>query len=173
MFFITDDLRVMLGFPGDLVQILLNCGIKNVSRIAEQFSFIEPNVKESTQKGGTIRVKMMQRKSEGKIVVAEASENFIDVLFSFLTIPLDSVLELVLAAEGFLSPFYRCPHVFPNIRSRDPPEFHYCYSFNAGHKVIESSVVNKRLDPKSQKPSSSNSWGYVEKNSFVVTDDLV
>ncbi|KAK8502070.1 hypothetical protein V6N13_027287 [Hibiscus sabdariffa] len=99
MFFITDDLRVMLGFPGDLVQILLNCGIKNVSRIAEQFSFIEPNVKESTQKGGTIRVKMMQRKSEGKIVVAEASENFIDVLFSFLTIPLDSVLELVLAAE--------------------------------------------------------------------------
>ncbi|KAK8514979.1 hypothetical protein V6N12_001144 [Hibiscus sabdariffa] len=244
MFFITDDLRVMLGFPGDLVQILLNRGIKNVIRIEEkvveigskemtellihslfsnttltdvflrkqgnrhctpildeQFSFIEPKVKESTEKGEKIRVKMMLRKSDGKIVLAEASEIFIDLLFSFLTIPLDSVLELILAAVGNLTlgsisnlfrdlntifsisnqknsqlgvlpPFYSCPNVFPNIRCRDPPEFHFCYTFKSGHRVIESSVVNKPLDPKSQKPSSSNSWGYVEKNSFVVTDDL-
>ncbi|KAL4291982.1 hypothetical protein GQ457_14G023690 [Hibiscus cannabinus] len=32
MFFITDDLRVMQGFPGDLVQFLLNMGFENASR---------------------------------------------------------------------------------------------------------------------------------------------
>ncbi|KAK8514957.1 hypothetical protein V6N11_072762 [Hibiscus sabdariffa] len=75
---------------------------------------------------------------------------------------------------GVHPPFYSRPNVFPYFSSWDPPEFHFCYTFYA-HMVIESSVVNKPLDPKSQKPSSSNSWGYVEieKNSFVVTDDLV
>ncbi|KAK8576924.1 hypothetical protein V6N13_121923 [Hibiscus sabdariffa] len=36
MFFVTDDLRVMQGFPGDLFQFLLNLGFKNASRIDEK-----------------------------------------------------------------------------------------------------------------------------------------
>ncbi|KAK8540844.1 hypothetical protein V6N13_038587 [Hibiscus sabdariffa] len=35
-FFVTDDLRVMQGLPGDLIQFLLNMGFENVSRIEEK-----------------------------------------------------------------------------------------------------------------------------------------
>ncbi|GMI87114.1 hypothetical protein like AT5G01140 [Hibiscus trionum] len=246
MFFITDDLRVTKGFPGDLVRILLDQGIKNTSRIEEkvvgigskemtdllvhsliskttlsdvflrkqgvrrsnpmfdkQFSFIPPNKKKSTEKCGKTSVKMVLRKSDRKIVLVEAGENFVDLLFSFLTFPLESVLELVIRAKdnltlgyisnlfrdlntifsvsnqkdwekGVLPPFYSCPNEFPNIRSQDPPEFHYCYSLAfVNRSSREASTVNKPLDPKSPKPSTTNSSGYVEKNSFVVTDELV
>ncbi|KAL4292131.1 hypothetical protein GQ457_14G023680 [Hibiscus cannabinus] len=172
------------------------------SMFDEQFSFITPNEKESTEKGRKTRVKTMLRKSDTKIVLAEASEDFVDLLFSFLTVPLESVLELVLGAKGHLTmgsisnlfrdlntifsisnqkdsqkgvlpPFYSCPPEFPNIRSRDPLEFYYRYTFILVKRPYESSVVNKPLDPKSPKPSTTNSSGYIEKNSFVVTDDLV
>ncbi|GMI87119.1 hypothetical protein like AT3G09140 [Hibiscus trionum] len=171
------------------------------TRVCSPFSFKAPNRKESTEKDGKTRVKTMLRKSERKIVLVEASENFVDLLFSFLTIPLESVLELVLGTEGNLTlgsifnlfrdlnivfslskqkdsqkgvlpPFYSCPYEFPNIRSRDPHEFLYGYTLVLVKSPHEGEVVNKPLDPKSPKPSTTNSLGYVEKNSFVVTDDL-
>ncbi|KAL4291738.1 hypothetical protein GQ457_14G023670 [Hibiscus cannabinus] len=238
MFFVTDDLRVMQGFPGDLIQFLLDMGFKNVGRIEEKvvefgskemthllihslfskttltdvflkkqvnsptspildehFSFIVPSEMELTEKVRKIRVKMLLRKSDGKILHVEASEKFVDLLFTFLTIPLESVLELILGAKGNLTlgsisnlfrdlnsifsesnqessqkgvlpPFYSCPNVFPNIRSRDPP---ICIE-------VESSLLfcRKPLDPKSPVLCSTNSSGYVQKNSlFVITDDLV
>ncbi|XP_040953058.1 uncharacterized protein [Gossypium hirsutum] len=175
-FFITDDLRIMQGLPGDLIQSLLNFGIKNVSLIEEkvleigsaemcnllshlfiskmtltdvflrkqgilsstamldeQFMLVRaPNMKESNENDGKRSVKIMLRKSDSKLLYAEASANFVDLLFSFLTIPLESVLELV---DGRLLTF---------------------------------------MDPKSPTPNTENSSGYVEKNSlFVITDNLV
>ncbi|KAL4291406.1 hypothetical protein GQ457_14G023710 [Hibiscus cannabinus] len=242
LFFITDDLRVMQGFPGDLIQLLLNLRFKNASRIEEKvleigskqmtdllihslfskttltdvflrkqrilrsapmfelFSFIAPNEKESTEKDVKTRVKTVRRKSNGKIVLAEASENFVDLLFSFLTIPLESVMELVLGAngnrtlgsisnlfrdlstifslskqknseKGVLPPFYSCPNEFPNIRSRDPPVYYYCKPYVGFSGELK--VIKKPMDPKSPELSTENSSGYVEKNSFVVTDGLV
>ncbi|KAK8519537.1 hypothetical protein V6N12_025572 [Hibiscus sabdariffa] len=249
MFFITDDLRVLQGSSEDLIQFLLNLGIKNVNLIEEKFveiglremtdilihsmisktmltdvflrkqgigssslllnerpSFKAPIIKETAEKDGRTRVKMMLRKSDMKLLYAESSEKFVDLLFSFLSIPLESVLELILGAKcnlalgstanlfrdlnamfsvsnqkksqkGVLPPFYSCPNEFPNIRSRDPPEF--CYSFTKRSSTFpfntfhEATVINKPLDPKSPKPSATNSLGYVEKNLFVITDDLV
>ncbi|KAK8496613.1 hypothetical protein V6N13_027283 [Hibiscus sabdariffa] len=248
MFFVTDDLRVMQGFPGDLFQFLLNLGFKNASRIDEKVvqigskqmtdllihslfskttladvflrnhgivscapmldersSFIAPNVNETAEKDVKTRVKMMLRKSDRKVLYAEASEKFVDLLFTFLTIPLDSVLELVLGANGNLTlgsisnlfrdlntifsisnqqnsqlgvlpPFYSCANEFPNIRSRDPPQFYYRYTFihhRCPRRSREARVVNKPLDPKSPMLITTNSSGYVAKNTFVVTDDLV
>ncbi|KAK8514960.1 hypothetical protein V6N13_121905 [Hibiscus sabdariffa] len=248
MFFVTDDLRVMQGFPGDLFQFLLNLGFKNASRIDEKvveigskemtdllihslfskttltdvflrkhgivsrtpilderLSFIAPNINETAEKDGKTRVKMMLRKSDRKVLYAEASEKFVHLLFTFLTIPLDSVLELVLGAngnltlgsisnlfrdlntifsisnqknshKGVLPPFYSCPNEFPNIRSQDPPQFYYCYTFihhRRPRRYHEARVVNKPLDPKSPMLITTNSSGYVAKNTFVVTDDLV
>ncbi|MBA0581522.1 hypothetical protein Gorai_023698, partial [Gossypium raimondii] len=133
MFFITDDLRVMHGLPGDLMNILLNLGINNVCQIEEkvvdissnemsnllshslfskttltdvflrkqstmfvqQFMLVAPNVKERTEKDSKTRVKIMLRKSDRKILYGEANEDFVDLLFSFLTIPLESALELL------------------------------------------------------------------------------
>ncbi|KAK8502075.1 hypothetical protein V6N13_038588 [Hibiscus sabdariffa] len=143
---------------------------------------------------------MLLRKSDRKVLYAEVSENFVELLFCFLTIPLESVLELVLGLKGnptlgsisnlfrdlntlfpvskeknsqkrLLPPFYSCPNEFPNIRSLDPPSFIVCSFVNCKK---ESNVLRKPLDPKYRKWSSENSLLYVEKNLlFVVSDDLV
>ncbi|KAK8514978.1 hypothetical protein V6N11_072781 [Hibiscus sabdariffa] len=209
------------------------------------------------------------RKSDGKILQVEASKNLVHLVFSFLTIALESVLDLILGAKGNLTlgsisnlfrdlktifsisehnifpisvlppfyhcpsefpnirsryppahiiyyympvykgessvrkipldpkspelstedfivsnqnnsqkgvlpPFYSCPVEFPNIRSRDPPQYYYCYNvYNLSNVNREYRVINKPIDPKSPKWITVNSLGYLEKKSFVVTDDLV
>ncbi|KAL4369736.1 hypothetical protein GQ457_05G015560 [Hibiscus cannabinus] len=180
----------------------------------EQFVLVGPNVKgmtnnigkEGAGNDGRTSVKIMLRKSDSKILYAEASENFVDLLFSFLTIPLEFVLELLASKDdlpvesifnlfedlniftkkmntrkGVLPPFYSCPNEFPSVRSRGPPTY-YCYSVprpNGLYYCLTSSNNQisrplRLLDPKSPKPNTTNSSGYVEKNSlFVVTDDLV
>ncbi|XP_020201856.1 uncharacterized protein LOC109787715 [Cajanus cajan] len=42
-----------------------------------------------------IKVKIMQRKSNGKILFAQGNKDFVDFLFSFLTIPLGGVVHLM------------------------------------------------------------------------------
>ncbi|KAA3464857.1 DUF674 family protein [Gossypium australe] len=222
MFFITDDLRIMQALPGNLMNILLNLGIKNVCQIEEkvvdissnemsnlfshslfskttltnvflrnqstmfvqQSTLVAPNVKERTEKDSKTRVKIMLRKSDRKIFNGEASEDFVDLLFSFLTIPLEFALELIggndLTAgsisnlfkdldtifsitkqnsyvNGILPPFYSCPIELPSICSQHPT---YGYL--------------NQLDPKSPILNETNSSGYIKKKSlFVITDDLV
>ncbi|MFQ6623283.1 hypothetical protein Gotur_002869 [Gossypium turneri] len=228
MFFITVNLRVMHGLPGDLMNILLNLGINNVCQIEEkvvdissnemsnllshslfskttltdvflrkqstmfvqQFMLVAPNVEERTEKDSKTRVKIMLRKSDRKILYGEANEDFVDLLFSFLAIPLESALEL-LGGKGFpvgsisnllkdldttfsitkqknyqdgiLPPFYSCPIELPSICSQPPTE-----------NVHVSYGCLKQLDPKSPIPKNTNSTGYLKKKSvFVITDDLV
>lgn len=275
-FFITDDLRVMKGLPGDLIQFLNKLGIKDVNMnavkeleigskeifnllshsliskttltdvflrkqgtmLVERPLLIGPSAKETTAKDGKTRVKIMERKSDRKILYAEANEDFVDLLFSLLTIPLESVLQLVgdsyiMAGSIFnlfndlntifsiakpktlqdygwpkrifsflthplgsvyefvtksknskkvvLPPFYSCPNEIPDICSQQPPA--YCLvtdSSSENRRYYLDSAINKRegplklLDPKSPEPNTTNSSGYVEKNSlFVITDDLV
>ncbi|KAK5841455.1 uncharacterized protein LOC108466869 [Gossypium arboreum] len=275
-FFITDDLRVMKGLPGDLIQFLNKLGIKDVNMnavkeleigskeifnllshsliskttltdvflrkqgmmLVERPPLIGPSAKETTAKDGKTRVKIMERKSDRKILYAEANEDFVDLLFSLLTIPLESVLQLVgdsyiMAGSIFnlfndlntifsiakpktlqdygwpkrifsflthplgsvyefvtksknskkvvLPPFYSCPNEIPDICAQQPPA--YCLvtdSSSENRRYYLDSAINKRegplklLDPKSPEPNTTNSSGYVEKNSlFVITDDLV
>ncbi|KAK8576923.1 hypothetical protein V6N13_121922 [Hibiscus sabdariffa] len=109
----------------------------------------------------------MQRKSDGKILHVQANEDFVDLVFSFLTIPLESVFEMVLGAKGNLtlgsiSNLFRDLNTIYvlSIQSKQLPEREY-------------RVINKPIDPKSPKWITVNSLGYLEKKSFVVTDDLV
>ncbi|TYH32497.1 hypothetical protein ES288_A01G257000v1, partial [Gossypium darwinii] len=208
MFFITDDLTVMHGLPGDLMNILLNLGINNVCQIEEKvvdissnemlnllshslFSkttltdsmLVAPNVKVTTEKDSKTRVKIMLRKSDRKILYGEASEDFVDLLFSFLTIPLEFALELLGGKgnltmgsisnlfkdldtifsitkqnsylNGILPPFYSCPIELPSICSQHPT------------KILHSSYgYLKQLDPKSPIPNATNSRGYFKKKSL-------
>ncbi|MFQ6623282.1 hypothetical protein Gotur_001740 [Gossypium turneri] len=169
MFFITDGLVVMKGLPGNLIQFLHKLGIKNFHQIKEEVLEIDsyesllvaPNMEETAENDVKTRAKIIPRK--------------------FLTIPFDSVLELLLGSnltigsisyllqdlnimlsitepknskKAVLQPFYSCLKEFPSICS----------------EVRFSSF----LDPKSPNPNSSFSSGYVLKNSsFLVTDDLV
>ncbi|KAK5841452.1 hypothetical protein PVK06_003773 [Gossypium arboreum] len=228
LFFITDDLRVMQAFPGNLINFLLNLGIYDVCQIeekvvdisskeinllshsliskttltdvflrkqttmfVEQSMLVAPNMKETTEKNSKTRVKITLRKSDRKILYGEANEDFVDLLFSFLTIPLECALELLgdkgnltvgsiynlsknldttfsitkqnSYLNGILPPFYSCPIELPSICSQQSTTFHHhCYG------------ILKQLDPKSPNPNSSNSRGYIKKKSqFVITDDLV
>ncbi|KAA3464861.1 DUF674 family protein [Gossypium australe] len=205
--FITDGLVVMKGLPGKLIQFLHKLRIKNFHQIKEEVLGIDsyettltdaflrkqrilsgvksllvaPNMEETVENDVNTSVKIILRKSDRKILFAETNENFVDLLFSFLTIPFDSVLELLPGSnptigsisyllqdlnimlsitdpknskKAVLQPFYSCPKEFPSICS----------------EVMFSSF----LDPKSPNPNSSFSSGYVLKNSsFRVTDDLV
>ncbi|KAK8973807.1 hypothetical protein V6N11_032937 [Hibiscus sabdariffa] len=175
----------------------------------EQFVLVGPNMegmtnnigKERAGNDGGTSVKIMLRKSDSKILYAEASENFVDLLFSFLTIPLEFVLELLGSKDdlpvesifnlfkdlntfpkkmntrrGVLPPFYSCPNEFPSVRG--PPTY-YCYSvprlngLNC-YLTCSNNHISRPLRLLDPKPNTTNSSGYVEKNSmYVVTDDLV
>ncbi|XP_016752490.1 uncharacterized protein [Gossypium hirsutum] len=208
MFFITDGLVVMKGLPGNLIQFLHNWESRiffirskkkfwklihmrttltdaflRKQRIlsGEKSLLVAPNMEETVENDVKTSVKIILRKSDWKISFAETNEDFVGLLFSFLTIPFDSVLELLLGSnltigsisyllqdlnimlsitepkyskKAVLQPFYSCPKEFPSICS----------------EVRFSSF----LDPKSPNPNSRYSSGYVLKNSsFLVTDDLV
>ncbi|XWS67182.1 hypothetical protein CRYUN_Cryun05aG0265600 [Craigia yunnanensis] len=196
IFFITDDLRVMQGLPGGLIEYLRSLGLNNVNLLAEevlqigleemsnllthsliskttltdvflrkqrilsntptldkQFAFIPTHKKESTSNDSKTSVKIMLRKSDRKILYAEAGEDFIDLIFSFLTIPIESVLKLLggiisvgcisnlfrdlntkwsitkeeSSQKAVLPPYYSCLNKFPDILSREPPAY-YCFS---------------------------------------------
>ncbi|TYI99070.1 hypothetical protein E1A91_D01G261800v1 [Gossypium mustelinum] len=68
---------------------------KQGTMLVERPLLIGPSTKETTAKDGKTRVKILERKSDRKILYAEANEDFVDLLFSLLTIPLESVLQLV------------------------------------------------------------------------------
>ncbi|MBA0849216.1 hypothetical protein Goshw_013098, partial [Gossypium schwendimanii] len=163
---------------------------KQSTMFVQQFMLVAPNVEERTEKDSKTRVKIMLRKSDRRILYGEANEDFVDLLFSFLAIPLESALEL-LGGKGFpvgsisnllkdldttssitkqknyqdgiLPPFYSCPIELPSIRSQPPTK-----------NVHVSYGCLKQLDPKSPIPKETNSTGYLKKKSmFVITDDLV
>ncbi|KAG4216169.1 hypothetical protein ERO13_A01G224566v2 [Gossypium hirsutum] len=68
---------------------------KQGTMLVERPLLIGPSTMETTAKDGKTRVKILKRKSDRKILYAEANEDFVDLLFSLLTIPLESVLQLV------------------------------------------------------------------------------
>ncbi|PPD82680.1 hypothetical protein GOBAR_DD20397 [Gossypium barbadense] len=159
LFFITDDLRVMQALPGNLINFLLNLSIYDVCQIEEKVVDISsnesmlgaPNMKETTEKDSKTRVKITLRKSDRKILYGEANEDFVGLLFSFLTIPLESALELLgdkgnltvgsiynlsknldttfsitkqkNYQDGILPPFYSCPTELPSISSQKPTPY--------------------------------------------------
>ncbi|KAK8371549.1 hypothetical protein V6Z11_A01G250200 [Gossypium hirsutum] len=200
MFFITDGLVVMKGLPEEVLEIdsyemsnLLSYSLVSRTTLTDAFLrkqrilsgekslLVAPNMEETVENDVKTSVKIILRKSDWKISFAETNEDFVGLLFSFLTIPFDSVLELLLGSnltigsisyllqdlnimlsitepkyskKAVLQPFYSCPKEFPSICS----------------EVRFSSF----LDPKSPNPNSRYSSGYVLKNSsFLVTDDLV
>ncbi|XP_016728791.1 uncharacterized protein [Gossypium hirsutum] len=62
----------------------------------EKSLLVAPNMEETVEIDVKTRVKIILRKSDRKILFAETSEDFVDLLFSFLTIPFDSELNIPL-----------------------------------------------------------------------------
>ncbi|XP_052482591.1 uncharacterized protein LOC105787125 [Gossypium raimondii] len=117
----------------------------------------------------------------GKILFAETNEDFVDLLFSFLTIPFDSVLELLLGSNltiGSISYLLQDLNIMLSITEPKNSKKAVLQPFYSSPKEFSSICSEVRfssfLDPKSLNPNSSFSSGYVLKNSsFLVADDLV
>ncbi|KAK5841457.1 hypothetical protein PVK06_003778 [Gossypium arboreum] len=65
----------------------------------EKSLLVAPNMEETVENDVKTGMKIILRKSDWKILFAETNEDFVDLLFSFLTIPFDSVLELLLGSN--------------------------------------------------------------------------
>ncbi|ESW12421.1 hypothetical protein PHAVU_008G110900 [Phaseolus vulgaris] len=117
-------------------------------------------------------VKIQIRKSNGKILFAEAEEEFVDFLFSFLTFPLGGVLHML---EGFSSELKEklasplCAPQF-NLSNQILPigveSFPCSYSYDGRSFNI--------VHPKSSTGESSSLPGFVKGPvMYMVTDELV
>ncbi|PNX68281.1 hypothetical protein L195_g056963, partial [Trifolium pratense] len=50
---------------------------------------------QSSERGDNVSLKVMVDKVRNKVVYAEAGKDFVDVLFSFLTLPMGTIARLV------------------------------------------------------------------------------
>ncbi|CAL5420228.1 unnamed protein product [Camellia sinensis] len=77
--------------------------------------FISQNIP-GADTNGSMAVKIMVRKSEGKALCAEAMEDLVDLLFSFLTIPLANVLKCLdgKSSLGCVDNLYKSVQVLNN-----------------------------------------------------------
>ncbi|XAR68867.1 hypothetical protein NMG60_11000271, partial [Bertholletia excelsa] len=80
---VSDDLKVTTRTPTALVELLCCLGITNINHVSERV--MDVGLKESN----------------GKVLYAQAKEDFVDLLFSFLTIPHGSVITC-LGADSLL-----------------------------------------------------------------------
>ncbi|XVF46643.1 hypothetical protein PTKIN_Ptkin03bG0044100 [Pterospermum kingtungense] len=78
-----------------LTEVLL--GQNPVSELSkedfEQVSFTKHRLETASNQDGTIYVKLMISKSKNRVCCAEAGEDFVDLLFSFLTVPLGFIAK--------------------------------------------------------------------------------
>ncbi|XWS71622.1 hypothetical protein CRYUN_Cryun03dG0153700 [Craigia yunnanensis] len=81
-----------------LTEALLEQKVQNpVSKLSkedlEQVSFAKPRLETTSNQVGKIKVKLMISKSKNRVCYGEASEDFVDLLFSFLTVPLGFIVK--------------------------------------------------------------------------------
>ncbi|KAH1123386.1 hypothetical protein J1N35_006546 [Gossypium stocksii] len=74
----------------------------------EKSLLVAPNMAETVENDVKTSVKIILRKSDRKMLFVETKEDFVDLLFSFLTIPFDSVLELLQGSISQLDPSLNC-----------------------------------------------------------------
>ncbi|KAK7256840.1 hypothetical protein RIF29_30371 [Crotalaria pallida] len=91
-FIISDDLKVM---PENFQASVVLLGIEDFSMIKEVIVNVSQKEAETNAGGEKMKLKVMVRKSNSKILFALAEEDFIDFLFSFLTIPLGRVEHML------------------------------------------------------------------------------
>ncbi|XP_045797848.1 uncharacterized protein LOC123892038 [Trifolium pratense] len=110
-----------------------------------------------------ISIKVMRRKSTGKILFAETSDDFINFIYSFLTFPLGGVLHMF---QGFSS--LNCfENLYKSMTELSPEN--YLLSQDLKNKLTKLSVVAQfGLD------NPSNRGEFVKgPSTYMVTDDLV
>ncbi|CAH8300469.1 unnamed protein product [Eruca vesicaria subsp. sativa] len=143
-------------------------------------------VKEIEARLEVITISAIVRKDDMKILYVECGEDFVDLLFTFLAVSLESVVEISgdistfgcignlfkslkelnasTRSKAVLPRYYRCQKQLLNIISEMPP----LLIFNSGFCV-------EMIDPKSRgRYQSKKGSGFVKRGAkFTVSDDLI
>ncbi|KAL5990131.1 hypothetical protein ACLOJK_011028 [Asimina triloba] len=132
-------------------------------------------IKDNSKK---MRVKLMLSKSKNTVLFAEVNADFVDLLFSFLTFPLGSIVKLL----GLGSSIYCLDNLYKSVHDLSQEEscmvsdccqgniqecVHFPYSLYGSH------IVNW-INPKIRGGTSECGGGFVKgpKAAFMVTDGL-
>ncbi|KAL7169777.1 hypothetical protein ACSBR2_034751 [Camellia fascicularis] len=110
--------------------------------------FISQNIP-GANTNGSMAVKIIVRKSDGKALCAEAMEDFVDLLFSFLTIPLANVLKCLdgKSSLGCVDNLYKSLQVLNNkwfVTHKMPSRMYCGYAHQSSHDLL----LNPGLGPK-------------------------
>ncbi|CAH2038302.1 unnamed protein product, partial [Thlaspi arvense] len=144
--------------------------------------------------GKVISVSVFTRKLDQKILYVESGKDFVDLLFTFLVLPLNSAWKLsgsnivfgcignfcesfksLSSQEGSTTLTGNC--VLPNYYSCQQPLLHVCYSeyYRVLAKTINHQYCHfKPVDPRRNRwDANAESNGFVKRGTtFVVSDDL-
>lgn len=123
-----------------MVLDLLKCSLVSKSTLTDLFLVKKPLFNQSSftpsivENSGTvqIKVKLVMRKSDGKVLFAEGEEDFVDFLFSFLTFPLGGVVHML----GGNSSIGSIDGLYKSIAG-----------LNENKYLIEKEVKNRLVDP--------------------------
>ncbi|MCI06265.1 DUF674 family protein [Trifolium medium] len=155
----------------------------------------------STSDSSKMDIKVVQSKSQKKIVTTEDNGDFVDFIFSFLTLPLWSIVKLlgvnsfagcvanlyksvenldphsVLLNPGIV-PLFGCPNKPLNIPHVKLPTYYYGFNYQIHRAVISKTRLAVGgplvvLDPRSLNRSKEDVVGFVKRTTlYGVGDDL-
>ncbi|KAK7294627.1 hypothetical protein RJT34_17516 [Clitoria ternatea] len=124
---ICDDLSVLPNAVVTNVDLLRTLGVEDIAVLEEQVLHISKK---------EINVKVLVRKSDGKVLFAEAEEDFVDFLFSFLCFPLGGVLHMLRGSSSS-----RCMDKLYNGISALSTEKYF------GSQELKDKIVNPQCAP--------------------------
>jgi len=146
-----------------------------------------------TSNRSKIDVKVVQSKSQKKVIYAEANGDFVDFIFSFLTMPLGSIVKLVgpnsfagcvgnlynsvenlnpvsVLLNPGIAPQFGCPNQPLNIPQVEHPTYYYGTGTSKRKRDPRSLIA---LNPRSPNRSKEGVVGFVKREGlYCVGDDL-
>ncbi|OMO90533.1 hypothetical protein COLO4_19078 [Corchorus olitorius] len=181
---VSDDLQVVPSSTAASFSILSKLGIIDGSATevrsfhigVNERSSKKPKLEAASNQNGKIVVRLMISKSKQMVCYAEASEDFVDLLFSFLTVPLGFIIKQM---HGGDFKFKGCINrLFDSVQGLDAEQ--YLKSQENEELLISPKLAPVSpvtfLDPKSHdshhKDKKSGRGFMMGPAQFTITDDL-
>ncbi|KAF2573572.1 hypothetical protein F2Q70_00006921 [Brassica cretica] len=195
-FIITDDLKVSVDSTGLVLKTLNSLGCSDVSNLGEQLLDIGLNEKQSTQdmtnmhklptpcletktdvSESEFTIDAIVRKQDMKILYVECGEDFVDLLFSFLAVPLEYVCDTSSGCIGNLRRSFKDLTVVDKEGKEGIP-IHASLTTDYDRTPLyrkDRIVPVTVIDPKSHgRDQSENGSGFVKRGTrFTVSDDVI
>ncbi|CAH1447676.1 unnamed protein product [Lactuca virosa] len=133
-----------------------------------------PKVSAAEQNANSVQLKVFVDEKKKKVMFAEAEEDFVEILFSFLTLPLGTIARLSRKYEDKVGSLTSLYESFENLNKK--LFFKYWYKdclvnpINSSANVCEKLKVN--LNGTKSIPCQPDAIFFKKKGRFIITDDL-